>query len=321
MTTGEARGPVRVLGPQEGRELAALWLGPSRPASGWRSRLTDDRYSRCVALLKRVLPLVGLMLLVLVAVWPRLGPLLESVRLGFPFIDLREARELRMLNPRYAGIDRLNRPYVLTSAIGRQVPNRDDLMSLEQPRAEMTMRRGATVVVTAVTAMYQSQSQLLDLFDDVNLVHENGTRFVTRSAHVNVSTNTAEGHEPVVGHGPSGDIAAQGFRILEKGDTIIFTGQSNLLLKGTRPSANPAPPVALPAEVASAAAQIEAAATASAAAAPVPPTPTSVVANPASAEPAPKPDATAKSRGAARQDTKLPRGGAPAGVKARRDAS
>src|SRR5262249_25045112 len=153
-----------------------LWPGPSRPASNWRLRLTDDRYSRRVAWLKRVLPVVGMMLLVLVAVWPRLGPLLESVRLGFPVIDLREARELRMLNPRYAGIDRLNRPYVVTSAIGRQMPNRDDLMSLEKPRAEMIMHRGATVVVTAETAIYQSQVQLLDLFDDVNLVHENGTR-------------------------------------------------------------------------------------------------------------------------------------------------
>jgi hypothetical protein len=35
--------------------------------------------------------------------WPRLGPLLDSVRLGFPAIDLREARELRMLNPAMPG--------------------------------------------------------------------------------------------------------------------------------------------------------------------------------------------------------------------------
>ena len=323
MTTGEARGSATAFDPQDGRELATLRPRPSRPARSWRSRLADDRYSRRVALLKRVLPVVGVMLLVLVAVWPRLGPLLESVRLGFPVIDLREARELRMLNPRYAGIDRLNRPYVVTSAVGRQMPNRDDLMSLERPRAEMIMHRGATVVVTAETAMYQSQVQLLDLFDDVNLVHENGTRFVTRSAHVDVSANTAEGHEPVVGHGPSGDIAAQGFRVLEKGDTIIFTGQSNLLLKGTRPSANRATPAALPPEIEAAAAQVEAAAAqveAAAAAAPLLPAPAGAVADPASTQPTATPDTTAKSSGAAQRNAKLPRGGAPAGVKARRDA-
>jgi lipopolysaccharide export system protein LptC len=312
MRGGGAGGPARALDRRAGPEPIAAWPTPDRLAG--RARLAGDRYSRRVALLKRLLPAVGVTLLVLVALWPRLGPLLDSVRLDFPAIDLREARELRMLNPRYAGIDRLNRPYVVTSAIGRQIPNRDDLMSLEQPKAEMTMHRGASVVVTAATAMYQSQAQLLDLFDDVNLIHENGTRFVTRTAHVDVSANTAEGHDPVVGHGPSGDIAAQGFRILEKGDTIIFTGSTNLRLKGTKPSVNPATPAALPAEVEAAAARIEAAATAPAAVEPKPLAPANVAAEPAITP-------AAKSQGGAKRDAKLPRSGAPAGAKARWDAS
>ena len=101
----------------------------------------------------------------------------------------------------------------------------------------MMMHAGALVVMTAATAIYQPQAQLLDLFDDVTLVHQNGTRFLTRRAHVDVAANTAEGHDPVSGHGPSGDIAAQGFKILDKGDRVIFTGEANLVLKGSRPRA------------------------------------------------------------------------------------
>jgi lipopolysaccharide export system protein LptC len=224
--------------------------------------VTNDRYSRRVALLKRALPAIGLTLLLLVSVWPRLHPLLESVRLGLPVIDLREARELRMVNPRYAGLDRFNRPYVVTADIGRQVPDRDDVMALERPKAVMTVHGGASVVITAATGIYQSKAQLLDLFEDVNLVHEDGTRFVTRRAHLNLSDNTAEGHDPVEGHGPSGDIAGEGFRILSKGDTIIFTGQSSLLLKGTKPNAAPAEPPAPPAKIVDDAARLEVAAAA-----------------------------------------------------------
>jgi lipopolysaccharide export system protein LptC len=216
-----------------------------------------DRYSRRVLFLKRMLPAVGLTLLLLVAVWPRLHPLLQQVQFGFPAIDLREARELRMVNPRYAGLDRYNRPYVITAEAGRQVPDRDDVMALEQPKAAMTVHGGASVVVTAATGIYQSQAQLLDLFDDVTLVHENGTRFVTRRGHLNLSDNTAEGHDPVEGHGPNGDISGEGFQILSKGETIIFTGRSNLLLKGTKPSAAPAAPPELPAEIVERATQIE----------------------------------------------------------------
>src|SRR5215471_1771413 len=178
---------VRALNPKAKPELAAVLPLTSRAAVRSRFAGASDRYSRRVALLKRMLPALGLALLVLVALWPQLGPLLESVGLGLSVIDLRDAHELRMLNPRYAGVDRFNRPYVVTSAVGRQTPSRDDLMSLERPRAEMTMRSGARVVVTASAALYQSQAQLLDLSGDVNLVHENRTRFVTSSAHGDVA--------------------------------------------------------------------------------------------------------------------------------------
>ncbi len=316
---------MRALNGQAGRLLPAAVPMPPQPASGWRPRHAD-RYSRRVTLLKRLLPVIGVALLVVVAIWPRLGPLLESVRFGFPVIDLREAHELRMLNPRYAGVDREDRPYVVTSAIGRQASNRDDLMSLERPRAEMTMHNGALVVVTAATAMYQSQAQLLDLFGDVNLVHENGTRFVTNTAHVDVAADSAVGNDAVTGHGPSGDITAQGFRVVDRGNTIVFTGKSNLLLKGTKPSARPAAsPPTLPAEVAETAVALEAAAMAPEAIVPGATTPeTPVAANPSAgpalATPAAKPDPAVQPASLAKRDARTPPAKAPPGVKAKRDA-
>jgi lipopolysaccharide export system protein LptC len=251
--------PAKMLEQEVGLPRGAA-ASSHRLAGRGRVPLMDDRYSRRVAFLKRVLPAVGVTLLLLVAGWPRLAPLLESVRLGFPAIDLREARELRMVNPRYGGLDRYNRPYVVTAAIGRQVPDRNDVMALERPKAVMTVHGGASVVLTAATGIYQSQAQLLDLFDNVNLIHENGTRFVTQRAHLDLSDNSAEGHDPVEGHGPSGDIAGEGFSVLSKGETITFTGESHLLLKGTKPSNTRAEPPALPAPVEGIAARIETAA-------------------------------------------------------------
>jgi hypothetical protein len=183
----------------------------------------------------------------------------------------------------------------------------------------MTMHSGALVVVTAATAMYQSQAQLLDLFGDVNLVHENGTRFVTNTAHVDVAADSAAGNDPVTGHGPSGDITAQGFRVLDRGNTIVFSGKSNLLLKGTKASAHPAAaPPTLPADVAETAAALEAAAVAPGATAPAAP----VAANPLAA-PA-KPDPAVQSPSLAKRDAKAPAikapMGTPVGVRTKRDA-
>jgi lipopolysaccharide export system protein LptC len=231
----------------------------SRLAGMWSVAGVDNPYSRRVALLKRMLPAIGVFLLLLIAVWPRLAPIWERMRFAFPAIDLREARELRMLNPRYAGTDRLGRPYVVTAAVGHQVPDRQDLMSLESPRADMKSHGGAQIVVTADTGVYQSQGQLLDLFSNVALAHENGTRFVTNTARLDIGRNAAEGNDPVEGHGPSGDIKSQGFRIYDKGDTVIFTGKSDMLLKGTKVIAANAPkPATVPPAVAATAARVEA---------------------------------------------------------------
>jgi len=296
--------PVKVL-----EQEARLPRGVARshpPAGRWRAPVKEDRYSRRVAFLKRVLPAIGVTLLLLVAGWPRLTPLLESVRLGFPAIDLREARELRMVNPRYGGLDRYNRPYVVTAAIGRQVPDRNDVMALERPKAVMTVHGGASVVLTAATGIYQSQAQLLDLFADVTLIHENGTRFVTQRAHLNLSDNSAEGHDPVEGHGPSGDITAQGFRILSKGETIIFTGESDLLFKGTKQSSTPAEPPALPAAVDSTAARIEAAVALSPVTPPTPLPPASALATPTRSSSAATPHAATKPQSSAKHAGRIP---------------
>jgi lipopolysaccharide export system protein LptC len=269
-------------------------------AAPLRTPARADRYSRWVALLRVVLPVTGVALLCLVSVWPRLPLLLETVRAGFPAIDLHEARELRMVNPRYAGLDRYNRPYSVTAAIGRQVPDRNDVMALERPQAVMIVHGGASVLVTAATGVYQSQAQLLDLFEDVNLVHQDGTQFVTRRAHLNVSENTAEGHEPVEGHGPSGDIAGEGFLILSKGDTIIFTGQSSLLLRGAKQDAPAIAPPGLPAGIEKAAAQIEANAGALPVAISIPVHPPGVLGKPADGS-----AATAKPRPAGRHVARI----------------
>jgi lipopolysaccharide export system protein LptC len=239
------------------------------PFSERSSRVPSNRYSRRVALLKVTLPAIGGSLLLLVVVWPRVAPLFDHFR--FQAIDLREARELRMINPRYVGTDRDGRPFVITAAVGRQVPQRDDVMSLDDPVANLQSHSGAKIVVTANTGVYQTQTQYLDLFGNVTVTHENGSTFVTSAARLDAANDAAEGSAPVEGHGPQGDITAQGFKLIDKGDIIIFTGQSNLLLKSaksdapagaaaTPPAGAPASgatAVGVPAPIAQAAAQIE----------------------------------------------------------------
>jgi lipopolysaccharide export system protein LptC len=204
--------------------------GPRSPMGGQRRAVArpSGRYSRLVGMLKLVLPLVAAALLLLVGAWPQIQASFE--RIALPRIDQREAHDLRMLNARYTGLDRRNRPYVVTAEVARQTPNKDDLLSLEGPKADITLQNGAWMALTSDTGMYQSQAQLLDLFGQVNIFHDRGMTFASDSAHIDLAQGTAEGNEPVAGHGPSGELTSEGFRMLDKGDVIIFTGRARMLV-------------------------------------------------------------------------------------------
>lgn len=197
-------------------------------SAGRRLTLPSSGYSRFVNLMKFLLPAVAVGLLLLVVAWPRIQAGIDHLRLSFTRLDLTEARDLRMVNARFSGIDKSHRPYVLTADVARQMPDHNDLMALEGPKGDITLQSGAWLAITAYTGVYLTQGQLLDLFGDVKLFHDRGYELTTDTAHVDMTRGTAEGNDPVQGQGVFGDIASQGFRLLDHGQTIIFTGKAKL---------------------------------------------------------------------------------------------
>jgi len=196
-----------------------------------RLNLDDGRgHSRFVHRTKWTLPAVAAALLVLVAVWPQLEAVFERVRFGLPRIDLSEARRLRMVQPRYTGVDRENRPYVLTADAATQIPRDTDLISLDGPKADLTTNSGNWVQLSGDAGTYQAQPQLLDLYGNVEFYQDRGNEFHTDSAHIDILNGTAESHDAVDGHGPFGHITSEGFNMYNRGDVIVFTGKTFLTL-------------------------------------------------------------------------------------------
>ncbi len=193
-----------------------------------RRAVVDRRYSRFVMLAKRLLPAIALLLLLLVGIWPHLQTELQHVRFTLPRLDPREAKDLRMVNARYTGIDRQNRPFVITADVARQNRSVDELISMEGPKGDLTTTSGSWFELSGYTGIYQPDTQVLDLFGNVQLFQDKGNEFRTDSAHINMADGTGEGHDPVEGQGPFGHITGQGFRLLDHGNTIVFTGHAHL---------------------------------------------------------------------------------------------
>jgi lipopolysaccharide export system protein LptC len=139
-----------------------------------------------------------------------------------------------MLNPRFTGLDRRQRPFTVTADSARQSDassSADEPVALDKPKGNVETHEGAWIVTTGDTGIYQPQAHLLDLFGNVTLFHDRGYTFATHSARMDLQTGDAEGHEPVAGQGPAGTIDGEGFKVVENGDTVIFTGKAKALLQ------------------------------------------------------------------------------------------
>jgi hypothetical protein len=118
-------------------------------------RFGDTRsHSRFVQRTKWILPTLAVTLLLLVGTWPEIKGIIDRLHFSVPRIDLSEARNLRMVDPRYTGIDRDNRPYVLTAAAATQASQSDDIVSLDAPRADMTTNSGNWVEISTATSSF-----------------------------------------------------------------------------------------------------------------------------------------------------------------------
>lgn len=198
-------------------------------------------YSRFVSLAKLVLPTAAVALIAAVLVWPQLQSRDGGFSLGFADLRIGDAERLRMVNPRYTGLDQNNLPYEVTAEAANQDSPKADDIGLEKPKADMILSDGTWIAIEAPLGNYGQKSQMLDLSGGVNLFHDSGYEFTSPTARIDLEKGIAEGKERIVGHGPFGEAEGEGFQLLDKGKTIVFTGKSKLLLYPEGDSAGQTP--------------------------------------------------------------------------------
>jgi len=135
-----------------------------------------------------------------------------------------------IVNPRYIGIDKNNQSYSITADLARRLAKGSMSVELEMPKADITLEDGSWLVVTAKNGVFKRTKKTLNLIGAVNLYHDSGYEFRTTKVRIDLEKGNADGDTPIRGQGQFGDMQAEGFRLIDKGKTIIFTGKSKLVL-------------------------------------------------------------------------------------------
>ncbi len=206
--------------------------GPSAPRlAGLQARGREGAagrtvgYSNFVGIMRYGLPLVALLLLGLVVVWPLATGREEGFRISFsdaPDLD----GSLRMVNARYLGVDDRNQPYTVTAAEASQTEPNSPLVALQDISADVFIDQddGQWFALTAREGLYERDARYLNLAGDVSIFSDQVHEFHTDQAHVDLGARTADGDAPVQGQSPLGLLQAGNFFVDDDKHIMLFGG-------------------------------------------------------------------------------------------------
>lgn len=220
--------------PQRRRVLDSL---PSQ------ARTTGDKAaarSRMVKRLRLALPILALVLLAAFFFNTKSNDVDKAFLDDFKDVSA-SAEELRMANPRFAGIDNEGKPFEITANTAIQNTKVKDVVTLDKPRAVQGENHESTVV-TANKGVYRSDINILELEDSVTLQHNVGAEsyvFKSPSATVAIKDEIVTSNAGVGGEGTDGStLAADHMKAYNSEGRVVFEGNVRMRIY---PKSAPAP--------------------------------------------------------------------------------
>ena len=208
----------RLIGTEPGRRRSAP------------SRLALRRRRRMLRLTKWSLPLLALVLLSSVALWPELTRVRDQGRVTMHRLFQVEPESGRMRDPRYRGVDQRGRPYTVTATTATQTSA--ERIALTDPQGDVVTESGTWLLTESKQGVYLQHLGLMDLSVDVQLYREDGTLLQTDAAALDLKAGAATSADKTHAEGPFGVLDAQGFTLTDKGASIQFPGPAHLVMNG-----------------------------------------------------------------------------------------
>lgn len=193
---------------------------------GGRRLYDTARYTRFVRYMRVILPLMAVVMIMLLLIWPQLGSdhsymtQMEAVSTDLA----KDIRENRLVTARFESADSKGRPYVIEADEASQDYDSPDIIQLKFPRATLTQTDGGRITVQARKGLYRQESEVLALTEEVYFTRSDGSVMSMDSITGNIKKGEAVSNDPVRIESPSGVLEAQGLRIEGEGSRVIFAG-------------------------------------------------------------------------------------------------
>lgn len=183
-------------------------------------------YSRAVALLKKSLLVMALLLSAALILMPMLS---EDQKVQVYSDEIEETEGFtRMINPEFQGKDKQGQPFTIRAESA--IVESEDHYTMIRPSGDITLENGTWVAVMSDKGMLNRSENTVDLSGEVGLFFDNGFEFLTHYVKINMNDKSATGYFPVEGKGALGTIEANYFAVKNKGELLHFGGGVKVIL-------------------------------------------------------------------------------------------
>ncbi len=211
---------------------------PSHQGFDWSARVRTTtveavRYSRYVALMKRLLSLGAFLIIAAVLAFFFIQRLPRQTQLSYEQLG-RIENDLTMVKPRLAGADAKGNPFVITADFAIQDAHNAKKADLRNLEADLTIDKQNWINARAKAGMVDMNTGQLELRDGIDVYTATGYELHSNSASANLKQNIIHGHEPVTGQGPQGKLRADEFHADRATNILTLSGHVHMTLVGSK---------------------------------------------------------------------------------------
>jgi len=190
---------------------------------------TGGSYSRFVNCMRVLLPIIAILIMLAIIIWPRLQDDPKKFRLGISKNILDENMLQELVNPRYTGLNKNKQPFSITASSASPKEGIPNQINLSSPKADFSIADNGWIVLSAANGIYDLAKKELELEGFVNIFHDAGYEIKTSDVKIDFKNSIAHSKEHIKGQGPIGNILAKG--VLIKEGEYFFKGPASVIIE------------------------------------------------------------------------------------------
>jgi lipopolysaccharide export system protein LptC len=189
-----------------------------------RAFVSAGRHSRMVRILRKTLPVAGLLVLAAYFISTRLNITVGDVTASIDGMDIVDGN-LRMLNPTLEGTDKKNGKYVVRAEHADQDIKNPKIVKLHAIKADLSSASGGWSRMQAVRGVFNSEAERLVMQDRITVATSSGVTGELKHASLDMESQTLRSHQPVSFNLSNGTVKANALTFRSQDHILIFRGK------------------------------------------------------------------------------------------------